>query len=58
MTTVQCPRCGVSLDLDLVDREKWSVAYGGVCTTPLNHGGRCGTGLQLVVTAHVFTFES
>jgi hypothetical protein len=53
MTTVQCPRCSIPLDTALVTVAERSVEYAGVCTTPLEGAGRCGTSLRLVVTAHV-----
>ena len=58
MTTVQCPRCGIPLDLEIVVHERRHIEYGGACTTPLEGGGRCSTGLRLLVTAHVFSLQS
>jgi len=58
MTTVQCPRCGILLDLEIVINQRRHLEYGGACTTPLEGGGRCGTGLQLLVTAHVYTLQT
>jgi hypothetical protein len=58
MTTVQCPRCGISIDVAMSLLTERSLEYSGVCTTPLEGGGRCGTSLRLMVTAHVFAFAS
>jgi hypothetical protein len=58
MTTVQCPRCGISIDVAISSLTERSLEYSGVCTTPLASGGRCGTCFRLVVTAHVFALAS
>ncbi|HEY7704124.1 MAG TPA: hypothetical protein VID03_04765 [Acidimicrobiia bacterium] len=55
MASIRCPRCGVGLDIRFLEGAEPEAAYAGVCTTPLPGAGRCGTVLQLRVTAHVFT---
>jgi hypothetical protein len=47
----------MELDVNLLERRDGGSFYAGVCTTPLFHGGRCGTVLRLEVTAHVFTMS-
>lgn len=58
MTTVQCPRCGISLDLPLVEAAPQGIEYVGVCTSPLEGAGRCGTTLRLEAWAHVFALSA
>lgn len=57
MASLRCPRCGMELDVNLLDGRDGGSSYAGVCTTPLLHGGRCGTVLRLEVTAHVFAIS-
>jgi hypothetical protein len=54
MASVGCPRCGSALDLRLLDQSDHRADYAGVCTTPLPAAGRCGTVIEVRVTAHVF----
>ena len=52
--SVQCPRCGVVQPIALSAITRHTLEYAGICTSPSDTGGTCGTTLTLQATAHLF----
>ena len=54
LNKVQCPRCGQVEEIPVCSNYGYALEYAGVCQSPLQMGGLCGTTLKLEVTAHLF----